>query len=115
MFKEFKENILAAIKDLNNDVRMRIDFLASKINADTKLEKSVSDLSSALEYQTRYTNTLLNHLYGNDKTLEAVVFIPYRGRPVIFKDGKEINTDTVTSFNVDWGFDRKTEVTINHE
>ena len=34
MFKEFKEKILQAFENLNYDVKVRIDFLASKINVD---------------------------------------------------------------------------------
>ena len=110
-----KTKILDAINSLKEVISSQLSRLELKLNSLDRSEKTIADLSSALEYQTRYTNTLLNHSYRDDKTLEAIVFIPYRGKPIVFKDGKELNTDTATSFNVDWGFDRKTEITINHE
>lgn len=61
------------------------------------------------------TSHLLNHMYENDNTLETVVFVPYRGKPLVYKDGKKVSTDTMTSFDVDWSFDNKTEVTIRND
>ena len=63
MFKEFKEKILQAFENLNHDVKIRIDYLASKINTDTQLEQSVSKLSDTVKYQAKLIDTILNNYY----------------------------------------------------
>ena len=109
------KKILDAISSLKDVISSQISRLELKFDCLDRSEKTIADLSNALEYQTRYTNTLLNHSYGNDKTLETVVFIPYRGKPIVYKDGKLVSTDNMTSFDVDWAYDRKTEVIIRNE
>lgn len=110
------KKIIDAINDVKDIMISRLARIEQKIDYHRDhTEKSIEKLSDALQYQTQYMNTLLNHHYENDKTLETVVLIPYRGKPIVYKDGKAIDTDTVTSFDISWAFDRRTDVTINHE
>lgn len=51
--------------------------------------------------------------YNNQ--IEVAVFVPYRGTHYVFKDGKKVSTDHMTSFDIDWAYDRKTEVTVRSE
>lgn len=47
--------------------------------------------------------------------MECMVFVPYRGKPVVIKNGEVVSTDNMTSFDVDWSYDRRTDVTVRGE
>ena len=113
------KKIIDAINDVKDIMISRLARMEQKIDYEREhnnhLKYNIEKLSEALMCQTQQMNTLLNHHYENDKTLEAVVFVPYRGKPIIYKDGKLLTTDTMTRFTVDWSFDSRTEITVNNE
>lgn len=112
MFKK----ILEAIKDVKSDMGVYYREI-SKGFIDTRIEKKTLDsLADSLQYYANlYNQTLSTTFEEKDNAFEAVVFVPYRGRPVVYKDGKKISTDTMSGFDVDWSWDRKTEVTIRND
>lgn len=110
------KKIIDAINDVKDIMINRLARVEQKIDFYRDHDgKSIDKLADSLKYQTQFMNTILNNTYGDDKTLETVVYIPYRGKPIVFKDGKQIDMNTVTSFDISWAFDRRTDVTINHE
>jgi hypothetical protein len=40
---------------------------------------------------------------------------PYREKPILIKDGKRIDNENMTSFDIDWGCDRKIEINVRNE
>lgn len=112
MFKK----ILERLDRIESSMQSYVQALHSDIFCISKeKDETIEKLTKSLEYQTEMTAHLLNHMYENDNTLEAVVFVPYRGRPIVFKDGKRVDTDSMTSFDIGWSFDSKTEVTIRND
>lgn len=112
MFKK----ILNKIEDLSRILDTRCQCIAEELKKTRNNEGNVTSLAESLKYYAGLSNQVITGSYENDNnTFEAVVFIPYRGKPLVFKDGKKISTDDMTSFDVDWSFDRKTEVTIRNE
>ena len=103
MFKK----ILEAIKELKSDINVYYREI-SKGFVNAQMEKETLDsLVDSLQYYVKlYNQTISVNFEDKDNAYEAVVFIPYRGNPLVFKDGKKISTDTMNGFDVDWSWDR---------
>ena len=112
MFKK----ILEAIKEVKSDMGVYYREI-SKGFIDARIEKKTLDsLTDSLQYYANlYNQTISANYEDRDNAFEAVVFVPYRGKPLVFKDGKKVSTDTMSGFDVDWSWDRKTEVTIRND
>lgn len=112
MFKK----ILQAVENLSCVLDTRCQCIAEELRKIRNNEKNISSLTESLEYYARLSNQVITEAYENDNnTFETVVFIPYRGKPTVFKDGKKISSDKMTSFDVDWSFGRKTKVIVRNE
>lgn len=110
------KKILEKLDKIESNMQPYAQALHSDIFCNSKeKDETIEKLTKSLEYQTEMTAHLLNHMYENDNTLEAVVFVPYRGKPLVYKDGKKVSTDTMSSFDIGWSFDSKTEVTIRND
>lgn len=112
MFKK----ILETIKEVKSDMGAYYREI-SKSFIDARIEKKTLDsLADTLQYYAKlYNQTISANYEDKDNAFEAVVFVPYRGKPLVFKDGKKVSTDTMSGFDVDWSCDRKTEVTIRND
>lgn len=103
------------------ELRKQISDLYNAIDKRSYILKHYEDeidcLRRNLNIQTELNQQLMTSSFENDKNnqIEVAVFIPYRGIPYVFKDGKKVSTDHMTSFDVDWAYDRKTEVTVRSE
>lgn len=111
MFKK----ILEKLNRIESNMQSYAQALHSDIFCNSKEKEIIEELTKSLEYQTEMTTRLLDHMYEKDSTLECVVFVPYRGKPLVYKDGKKVSTDTMSSFDIGWSFDSKTEVTIRND
>ena len=122
MFKKILQEIVQEIGEL----RKQIDGLYDAITNDaiTKrsyvlkhYEEEIDSLRKSLNVQTELNRQLMTSSFENNHNnqIEVAVFVPYRGTPYVFKDGKKVSTDHMTSFDVDWAYDRKTEVTVRSE
>ena len=118
MFKKILQEI--------GELRKQIDGLYDAITNDaiTKrsyvlkhYEEEIDSLRKSLNMQTELNRQLMTSSFENNynNQIEVAVFVPYRGTPYVFKDGKKVSTDHMTSFDVDWAYDRKTEVTVRSE
>ena len=112
MFKK----ILEAIKDVKSDMGVYYREI-SKGFIDTRIEKKTLDsLADSLQYYANlYNQTISANYEDKDNAFEAVVFVPYRGKPVVIKNGEILTTKRTTSFDIDWAYDRSTEVTIRND
>ena len=54
---------------------------------------------------------IMKQLKEENVKVDAIICDP----PYVFKDGKKVSTDHMTSFDIDWSYDRKTEVTVRSE
>lgn len=101
-----------------NEILTKIDTLRDELKR-TNEEIRTMRLNNAsniaiIEKQNLILGDILKGYKTND-TFECVVFVPYRGKPVVIKNGEVVSTDDMTSFDVDWAFDRRTDVTVRRE
>lgn len=52
---------------------------------------------------------------SDDESFECIVYVPYRGRPVVIKDGKVLSDDNMTSFSVDWSLGNTVSLIVRSE
>ena len=113
MFKKILQEI--------GELRKQIDGLYDAITKPSYVlkhyEEEIDSLRKRLNMQTELNRQLITNSFENNHNnqIEVAVFVPYRGTPYVFKDGKKVSTDHMTSFDIDWSYDRKTEVTVRSE
>jgi hypothetical protein len=49
------------------------------------------------------------------KDFEAVMIKPYRGRPILIKDGERIDNENMSSIDINWTWDSKVEINVSNE
>lgn len=103
--------IFDAIKELSCDIRALRD--GNKREHDDVI-RTCNNYRDIIQEQDRIIQSLLKS-QTNNKDMECMVFVPYRGKPVVIKNGEVVSTDNMTSFDVDWACDRRTEVTVRGE
>ena len=106
---------LSKILDTLEKIKTDISFL-NKVSHNRYLDvsKNLSEYKARIEQQDRIIQSLLKSQTSN-KDMECMVFVPYRGKPVVIKNGEVVSTDNMTSFDVDWAYDRRTDVTVRGE
>lgn len=106
---------LSKILDTLEKIKTDISFL-NKVSHNRYLDvsKNLSEYKAIIEQQDRIIQSLLKS-QTNNKDMECMVFVPYRGKPVVIKNGEVVSTDSMTSFDVDWAYDRRTDVTVRGE
>ena len=106
---------LSKILDTPEKIKTDISFL-NKVSHNRYLDvsKNLSKYKAIIEQQDRIIQSLLKS-QTNNKDMECMVFVPYRGKPVVIKNGEVVSTDNMTSFDVDWAYDRRTDVTVRGE
>ena len=112
MFKK----ILQEIGELRKQIDGLYDAITKRSYILKHYEEEIDGLRKSLNVQTElYHQLVTNSFENNNSQIEVAVCIPYRGVPYVFKDGKKVSTDHMTSFDIDWAYDRKTEVTVRSE
>ena len=102
------DKILEILEDIKTDIR----FVSKASHSDyLDISKNLSEYKAIIEQQDRIIQSLLTS-QTNNKEMECMVFVPYRGNPVVIKNGEFVSTCNMTSFDVDWAYDRRTEVTV---
>ena len=76
--------------------------------------KETEKYRSIIDQQNKMIQTLMGK-WADSKEFECIAFVPYRGTPIVIKNGKIISNEKMTSFDIDWHWDSKTEVMINNE
>lgn len=102
-----RTNTVAIMNDIT-----RIDRNIDKMSSRDKL---ISDQAETIKRQNKIINDLINNIYSQDTSLEAVMIKPYRSKPVIYKDGKRLDTDKMTSFDIDWSYDSRIDISVRNE
>lgn len=103
--------IFDTINSLNNNIIHLIDCYKREHDDVIRTYNSYRDI---IQEQDRIIQSLLKSQTSN-KDMECMVFVPYRGKPVVIKNGEVVSTDNMTSFDVDWTYDRRTDVTVRGE
>lgn len=110
-----KIKTLSKILDTLEKIKTDISFLNQvSHNRYLYVSKNLSEYKAIIEQQDRIIQSLLRSQTSN-KDMECMVFVPYRGKPVVIKNGEVVSTDNMTSFDVDWAYDRRTDVTVRGE
>ena len=82
------------------------------------LRKSISDMNEILnkyEYIIKKQDEIVQALLENqvtNKEFECMVFVPYRGKPVVIKDGIIVSTDNMSYFDITCHCGDKIDVSI---
>lgn len=105
------DKIFDAISSLNNNILHLIDCYQKEHD---DVIRTYNNYKNIIQEQDRIIQSLLKSQTTN-KDMECMVFVPYRGKPVVIKNGEVVSTDNMTSFDVDWVYDRRTEVTVRGE
>lgn len=105
------DKIFDAIKELSYDIRALRDGYKREHDDIIRAYNNYRDI---IQKQDRIIQSLLKSQTTN-KDMECMVFVPYRGKPVVIKNGEVVSTDNMTSFDVDWAYDRRTDVTVREE
>jgi len=105
------DRIFDTINSLNNNIIHLIDCYKREHDDVIRTYNSYRDI---IQEQDRIIQSLLKSQTSN-KDMECMVFVPYRGKPVVIKNGEVVSTDNMTSFDVDWTYDRRTDVTVRGE
>ena len=103
--------ILDTLEKIKTDIRFLSEASYSRY---LDISKNLSEYKAIIEQQDRIIQSLLKSQTIN-KDMECMVFVPYRGKPVVIKNGEVVSTDNITSFDVDWSYDRRTDVTVRGE
>ena len=101
------DNILKKLEEVDQElycVKLRLSSLANSYNDSIKITQKQNEIIDAL-------------IKGkvNSKDFECIVYVPYRGKSTVIKDGEVVSTDNMTSFSVDWSVDSKTNVQVESE
>ena len=105
------DKILEILEDIKTDIRFLSEASHSRY---LDVSKNLSEYKAIIEQQDRILQAIFKS-YANNEDMECMVFVPYRGKPVVIKNGEVVSTDNMTSFDVDWSYDRRTEVTVRGE
>ena len=105
------DKIFDAISSLNNNIIHLIDCYKREHDDVIRTYNSYRDI---IQEQDRIIQSLLKSQTSN-KDMECMVFVPYRGKPVVIKNGEVVSTDNMTSFYDDRSYDRRTDVTVRGE
>lgn len=103
--------ILDTLEKIKTNIRLLSEDSHSRY---LDVSKNLCEYKAIIEQQDRIIQSLLKSQTSN-KDMECMVFVPYRGKPVVIKNGEVVSTDNMTSFDVDWAYDRRTDVTVRGE
>ena len=109
-----KKQIIHIIEMLRN-INTNICALADYVLDSTCKDRTIANMTDTIKQQDKIINDLINNIYGRDTSLQAVLVVPYRGKPKLFKDGKRLDTKSMTSFDIDWACDRAVDITVRNE
>jgi hypothetical protein len=117
--------------EIKNMIKYRdIDYLKNKISQmdeyDSKklaiIENKITTLSNETnrlvgknEQLINIIEALINVEFTSNKEFEAVMIKPYRGKPILIKDGNRIDNESMTGFDIDWSQDRYIEINVRNE
>ncbi len=101
--EELRQDV-KGLSDVNSRLReenekLRRDYQGIQRELRTALQRR--DIAEQACYKsTTNLHHILTKTFGDDPLLECVFYKTYRNKPVIFKDGKEINTDTANDIYI---------------
>lgn len=104
------------LKQMLNEVHLLIKNLNTWMNNLSNNHRNIDKLQEAIVIQSNFLEQVITNTYEDDNgQFAAVALVPYRGKPILFKNGKRINSDTVTSFDLDWSNDGNLDITTRNE
>lgn len=111
-----KLDIKLSLNEIENKLNKMLVYISDKYETlKRSLEYDNSCLLQIIKRQQETIDTLVNDKFVKSEAFECVVFIPYRGKPVVIRDGVKIDLDKVTSFDLNWYHDNNLELTVRSE
>lgn len=109
---------LDLIKEAINAMNKNYVSLCNKLDVYSRelddLEKADEYLNNSLKELTKIIESLINDKFTTEY-FEAVLIKPYRGKPFLIKDGKRLDNEYMSGFDISWDLDRKIEVEVRNE
>ena len=65
-----------------------------------ELKKIVRENHENLKRKDKLIDDIIHNIYSQDTSLQLVVMKPYRGKTVVYKDGKRLDTENTTGVDV---------------
>ena len=91
-----------------------LEFMQQRLETSNNIHKQeIEYYKDIINEQDKIIQDMLKNQPSKD--FECIVYVPYRDKPVVIKNGEVVSTDDMTSFNVDWAFNRRTDVTVRRE
>lgn len=109
------DNTKNTLDDMNHRNSYFLKILENRFeNRFRDISMDLSKYKDIIQEQDRIIQSLFK-TQANNRDMECMVFVPYRGKPVVIKDGEVVSSDNMTSFDVSWTYDNRTEVTVRRE
>jgi hypothetical protein len=112
------ETILEGINWIKDAIKLMNTGYYSKMEECINTYKNYDEKNYKVLETTKRLADIIESLTNDKfttKDFEAVMIKPYREKPVLIKDGKRIDSETMTSFDIDWGWDRRIEMNVRNE
>lgn len=105
--------------NLLKNIKEKCDQIIFNMSCDTnKLVNRIDLLDRKFEIimeRDKLINDIIHNIYAQDTSLQLVVMKPYRGKAVVYKDGKRLDTESTTSIDVLIDELGRVEATVRNE
>lgn len=116
MFTKKIEELLIKINNRLDDALLKNDatrIIIENFSTDIKLvEKRIQDLLQKQYSLNKKMDNIIADNFAESSEYEAVVIIPYRGKPIVIHDGIRQNTDSINEISLRWCEGEKAYITI---
>jgi hypothetical protein len=112
------ETILEGINWIKDAIKLMNTGYYSKMEECINTYKNYDEKNYKVLETTKRLADIIESLINDKfttKDFEAVMIKPYREKPILIKDGKRIDNENMTSFDIDWGWDRRIEMNVRNE
>ena len=107
--------IFSKINKIGEEIKEVKNILRELFRQKNKNDAVIDELTNIINTQGKVIENLIDKTYAQDTSLQAVLIKPYRGNPRLYKDGKRLDTNSMTGFDISWNWDREIEVTVRNE
>lgn len=63
-------------------------------------DRMIEKLSNDLAQKDKVISDIIHNIYSQDTSLQFVVMKPYRGKAIVYKDGKRLDSESTTGIDV---------------
>lgn len=101
---EIKDTLLNFRKSL-----LEIEYVTKDIK---HITETTLNFKVMMEQQQNLLDHIINDKYVNSTEFECIVIVPYRGKPIVIKDGARLDNKRMSKIDVSWQEDKKVDVKV---